>query len=535
MVENELLKQAENYFNNNDFRNARIILHRVLQDDLCNYKARFLLARSAENLFLREEALFCYSKLIEVKYGEISSHWVACYNIYNDMCEFSIAIQCLNNAEKNGLTKDKYDEYLYEIFHKSIRYIHEYNFNNDFKKVNEITTNILSVFPKEYYKMYNAYLSEQELAMQKIILKSKPRVATVVLTTKCNVRCLMCNLDKQKQYELPEKTKIELLKLMPYLERIVLLGGEVFLYPYFDDIIDVAMKYKTHIDIITNGSLFTKNMIEKLVQCNGDIAISLDGTSKDVHEHIRRGINFDTVINNINLINQTRQKYNSKITLKLYVTIMRSNYHQIESFVDFAHKYKFDFIFINSVNCRNEEDIFYTYFDPKIIEFISKEKEVIAKKTKEYGITLMDTLPTKQMYVEWLRPVIERHLGNKDLDIPEEYLEILNNNRIKANTNAENKEEKNNSPRKNNNINCYVPWRKLYFDFDGTVRPDCYCWNTNGNIIVGDVKKDTIESIWNSKEMQDCRAKILNGSNDSICNNECLCGKVPEQNLRKIY
>lgn len=29
--------------------------------------------------------------------------------------------------------------------------------------------------------------------------------------------------------------------------------------------------------------------------------------------------------------------------------------------------------------------------------------------------------------------------------------------------------------------------------------------------------------------------KILNGSNDIICNNECLCGIVPENNLRKIY
>lgn len=530
---NNYIAEAEICFNNKDYSNARINLHRVLAANLNDDHSRYLLAECAAKLFLHREAIFNFKKLIDKNYGILHSHWLSLYNIYNDLCNFSQAVYSLNESKKNGLSDDMYEKYIFEICYKAIRYVHEYNLSRDYTKASEISSEMIKVLPQKYKKYCNAFLSEKELADKKIILESKPRVITAVLTTKCNVKCLMCDLHKKKQYELPEKTKDELLKAIPYLERIVLLGGEIFLYSHFEEIIDVAMKYPVNIDIITNGTLLTPNIVEKLVQCNGDIAISVDGTTKEIHERIRKGIDFDKVVENIKLINEMRKKYNSKITLKLYVTIMKSNYRQLEDFIEFAHDYSFDFIFINSVNYRNsDEDIFYTNFIPEAIEFISDKKSIVAEKAKKYNITLMETLPDKRMYLEWLRPLMEQYLKEgKNTEIIKKYLEYIN----KDTATTARQEQQDGSVKKE--INCYVPWRKLYLDFDGTIRPDCYCWNHFGDNrnVIGNVMENSIEEIWNSEAMQNYRRKILECNNDSICSNECLCGKVPDHNLRKIY
>ena len=85
----------------------------------------------------------------------------------------------------------------------------------------------------EYLREKNILLNEYEIGTNQIILKSKPRNLTVTLTNKCNLKCRMCYVWNHK-YEINNKVIKNIISLFPYIETIVWIGGEVFLYKNID-------------------------------------------------------------------------------------------------------------------------------------------------------------------------------------------------------------------------------------------------------------------------------------------------------------
>ena len=76
--------------------------------------------------------------------------------------------------------------------------------------------------------LHNKQLNEKELLERKTVLQSKPVRLGVVLTTKCNIDCIMCP-DKGIKWELPDSLHDQITGMYPYLEEIYWRGGEVFL------------------------------------------------------------------------------------------------------------------------------------------------------------------------------------------------------------------------------------------------------------------------------------------------------------------
>jgi len=73
----------------------------------------------------------------------------------------------------------------------------------------------------------NSFLNEKELASKETRLSSKWQGLVVVLTSRCNIECKMCNWQALKM-DLPRKQKKEIIGLMPYLKKVIWSGGEVF-------------------------------------------------------------------------------------------------------------------------------------------------------------------------------------------------------------------------------------------------------------------------------------------------------------------
>lgn len=66
---------------------------------------------------------------------------------------------------------------------------------------------------------------------------------------------------------------------------------------------------------------------------------------------------------------------------------------------------------------------------------------------------------------------------------------------------------------------CAVPFSSLFINFDGTVSG---CRQKGTDFIVGDLKTQSLEEIWNSDFMQNWRREFLTG-NVLICNEEVTC------------
>lgn len=386
----------------------------------------------------------------------------------------------------------------------------DFKFEYVFSKMKEIE----SFFPNIKNRLRNIVYNEYEIFNKKTELRTYPRVLEVTLTTNCNLKCKMCNSIKYEKWQLPERTKNEIIELLPYIERINWLGGEVFLYKDFEQLLDEAHKYNIQQIISTNGLLLNKKIIEKLLDADVDLSISVDGTTRDVYENIRIGGSFDKLLENINLINDLKTKIKTRSKIRMCSVVLEDNYGQIVDFVEFAHKYNFDYITITPETnymetgiFNNKNDLLYKY--NKTIELADK-----------YDIEIENCLPKSPTNVE-IKKNNQRRNINKNICVNKmEYhkniMSIHNNHFV-------------NDKLKNF---CYSPWQKIFVDALGFVKVNCNC---GGNLVIGDIEKNSIKEIWNNNKIKILREKMINGDIEDCCRNFCFDGSLLQSKLRIIY
>lgn len=320
-------------------------------------------------------------------------------------------------------------------------------------------------------------------------MKSKPRFLRVILTNICNINCIMCgSSSSEKKFTIPYSVMKQIIELFPYLEYINWQGGEVFLVDYFKDLLKTALSFPNiRHEVQTNGLLLDREWAEFLIKHNVKLLFSIDGVTKDTYEYIRRRGSFEKLLENISLVNEFKQKYNSKSCIALCVCVMRSNYKQIEEFFDFAEKFGFQQINFGLIhgNIKDQEDIFNPP-DEEAVKYLRKIFTGVEKRCRENNIG-----------VEYnFKPLLSQE-------------DSLTGARQGCAS----------PPGK-----CRHPWMQLLINGirDGHIYPDCMCQNSIGNIM-----EENILDIWNGPLMQRYRQEILNGSFQSVCSDLCIQKLIP--------
>ena len=371
---------------------------------------------------------------------------------------------------------------------------------------------IESFFPNIKNRLRNIVYNEYEIFNRKTELKTYPRVLEVTLTTNCNLKCKMCNSIKYEKWQLPEKSKNEIIELMPYIERINWLGGEVFLYKDFEQLLDEAHKYNIQQIISTNGLLLNKKIIEKLLKADVDLSISIDGITKEIYEKIRIGGSFDKLLENINLVNNLKSKIKTRSKIRMCSVVLKDNYDQIVDFVEFAHKHNFDYITITPETNYMETGIFNNKTD-----LFSKYKKTI-ELAEKYNIEIENCLPKSPTNVEIKeeKDIVKKCVCVNKTEYYKNIVSIHNNQLI------------------NDKLKyfCYSPWQKIFVDALGFVKVNCNC---GGNLVIGDIEKNSIKEIWNSDKIRILREKMINGDIEDCCRKFCFDGSLLQSKLRIIY
>lgn len=313
-------------------------------------------------------------------------------------------INLKRDLEKGYKNPYDYERDLQKLVNKIIIDIQEKNIESDTKRVIEIFNDVKNIkVPSGIQKRFdNILLNEYEIAERKTVLKSKIRRLYCAVTSFCNIKCIMCDIEKHK-WELPERAIEEIIELMPYLENVMWQGGEVFFYKHFEKLMDSANLNKVNQEIVTNGLLLNEKNIHKLVEYNVDLGISIDGLTKDVYEYIRVGANFDKLIDNIKLLKKI--KLNNRLRkshLRLNVLVMKSNIEQIEFFPEFAAEYGFTRLCVNPFgpDFVSQENIFHYNKSDKFKYKIMNIKEKLFEKCKYMNIELVDSLPSYRIMNE---------------------------------------------------------------------------------------------------------------------------------------
>lgn len=126
------------------------------------------------------------------------------------------------------------------------------------------------------------------------------------VTNNCNFRCIHCCFNSGER-DMNEFSPEELRKILINFKelggwRIDITGGEPLVRKDIFEIIKIAKELGLKTELVTNGSLLTKAKLKKYKEIGLDgIAISLDGSTYDIH-HAIRGVDsfvFQKILGNI--------------------------------------------------------------------------------------------------------------------------------------------------------------------------------------------------------------------------------------------
>jgi len=332
--------------------------------------------------------------------------------------------------------------------------------------------------------IHNIELNKTEIERKQVVLKSKPTRLMVLLTSRCNLKCIMCHRVKAKEhYTVPFVAIKKIYDLLPFITWINWQGGEVFLVPYFKQLFSDISNYR-HIyqTVLTNGLLIDDEWARILAESNTGVTYSIDAVTGQTYEKIRKGAKFDDLVRSVEIMRDYRARYSSRSPLEITAVVMKSNYRELNLFPEFCKKYGFS-------NLR------FDYLHPEIIP----EEDVILKRDSEAIKHLNTILP-------------EISIKCKQLGIGF----CLTFKKFLEEGSESDAQNENAGPVR---IKCKLPWQQftVIASEKGEVQPDCACIHTVGNLM-----DNTVEEIWNSEKMQLYRKNLLTDNARSWCAKKCL-------------
>jgi len=186
----------------------------------------------------------------------------------------------------------------------------------------------------------------------------------------CNARCIMCPYQKMTRKK--EIMPMDLFKkivdnCVSYEVRNFNLNfyNEPFLDPFIFERIKYLKSKNARVQLFSNGSVIN---VEKILESGLDeIIFSIDGIKKETYELIRKGLNFEKVVNNVLFLIKRREELGlKKPKIKLNFVKQKINEGELKEFRSFWID-KVDKIYVSSDDGRNEN-----------FEFFEKDKGSLA-------------------------------------------------------------------------------------------------------------------------------------------------------------
>ena len=171
----------------------------------------------------------------------------------------------------------------------------------------------------------------------------------IYLSWRCNLHCKHCwvSSSSDKQEVIPEqyieRAIMESIDLG--LRLIKISGGEPTLFPeIINSIVKMCYRYNLELNIETNGTLLSSDLIESFVQIPPYVNISIDSYDEKIHDAIRKTDSaFRKTINGIELL----KKYN--IPFSVTYTISEMIESEIDKMIDMLSELEVSSMKINPI------------------------------------------------------------------------------------------------------------------------------------------------------------------------------------------
>lgn len=188
-----------------------------------------------------------------------------------------------------------------------------------------------------------------------------PAFCLLVISKKCNFKCKMCNMWKNKDRKIDRKelTIEEMESFVDDLKSVTaepifihLIGGEALLRKDLTEIISYIKKRGFNSSITTNGYYVDEDMAKKLIESGlTGIFLSLDGFKEETHDYLRgvRG-SYRRVMQAVELLDKYRgTDKENRISIGITTTLMDKNLDEVLDLAEWANKNdKINDLFVNA-------------------------------------------------------------------------------------------------------------------------------------------------------------------------------------------
>ncbi|MCM2266908.1 MAG: radical SAM protein [Elusimicrobiales bacterium] len=324
----------------------------------------------------------------------------------------------------------------------------------------------------------NLELNDREFAAKLERLESLPVKLGAVLTTRCNLRCIMC-ARHPSELDLAPAAAAKLPPLFPFLQDVNWQGGEPFFYPGFRELLDKAAEHaQLRQHIVTNGTLIDAAWAKAIVGARARLIISIDAATPATYEKIRRPGKFAALLKALDALNGEDARAGVRTHKEINVAVMRANHAELPAFVEFARKHRFSIVNFHPVLFQEApgENIFQPG-DAAALERLHAQLPEVLAAAAASGLQVNCTLPARERAAAGAAP-------RRPLD-------------------------------------CAHPWRQLFVDVSrgADVYPECFCRVPLGNLLT-----DGLAEIWNGPAAREYRRRLASGEALNFCSEECTRG-----------
>lgn len=198
------------------------------------------------------------------------------------------------------------------------------------KLTKEIKTFLKILEKKDIIKITNRKENEKN-TIKEIHMKYPLDDAQIEITNRCNLSCKHCfnNSGSPHPNEMTTDVVLSVIDELSSMgaRQVTLTGGEPFLHPDIYAIIEHARKAPMSVDIFTNGTLITQDIIEKISKSGvRRFNISVDSINPSIHDEFRgkKGA-LQKTLHGISLLQK------AKFPVKLVISL---NQHNKNSIID---------------------------------------------------------------------------------------------------------------------------------------------------------------------------------------------------------
>lgn len=200
-------------------------------------------------------------------------------------------------------------------------------------------------------KEHNARLAYEDELAGRAAVRNLPVWISMVTTTACNLRCIMCAQGEGMIPVVPMEEDVyqnAVKTLWPTAKTVQLSAvGEPLMSPNLPRILSDLRRYDVRLEIISNGTLLKeRRILHDLVERAGTFTFSIDGATRETYDRIRVPADFDAVMDNIRRFNRLRlaMPRARRPRLTFNYVLMKSTIAEFPAFIDLAARFRADVV-----------------------------------------------------------------------------------------------------------------------------------------------------------------------------------------------